>query len=352
MQSRRHLGMHLAALSAILTTGHLPAMAAERTLRFGSISGEGNPTYAQTLQPFARAVEHESAGRLNVALKPAGGYGSPTEMFPMVEKGDLEMAATVLGYYPGRFPQTSVIELPLMFEDGVVGTRALAALLKEGLLDKDFATIKVIALYVSPPFSLFTTGKKIAALRDLRGLRVRVSSPTMGLALAKLGAIPVGMPVSSIGDAIAKGTVDAVAYNLDATRGTKGAGDKYLYEQLSVAVDLRFAAPAQMVAMHRATWDGLPADLQATIEKCAAAAIIADGGRIRGEAEVSAAKLFQADPRYTFVPYSPELHNEMQAALAPVYDIWQADMAKRGLDGERLLSRTRELVRQFSVASK
>jgi hypothetical protein len=35
-----------------------------------------------------------------------------------------------------------------------------------------------------------------------------------------------------------------------------------------------------------------------------------------------------------------------------VYDVWQADMAKRGLDGERLLSRARELVRQLSVASK
>ena len=46
-----------------------------------------------------------------------------------------------------------------------------------------------------------TTGKKIATLRDLRGLRVRVSSPTMGLALAKLGAIPLGIPAATIGDA-------------------------------------------------------------------------------------------------------------------------------------------------------
>jgi TRAP-type C4-dicarboxylate transport system substrate-binding protein len=343
MQSRRHLGAHLAALSALLATGRLPANAAERTLRFGSISSDGNPTYTQSLQPFARAMEQESGGRLDVALKPAGGYGSATEMLPMVEKGDLEMAATVLGYYPGRFLQSSVIELPLMFDDGVVGTKALAALFKEGLLDKDYATVKVIALYVVPPFALFTTGKKIATLRDLRGLRVRVSSPTMGLALARLGAIPLGIPAATIGDAI--------AFSIDSTRGTKGADGKFLYEQLSVAVDLRFAAPVQMVAMHRATWDAMPADLQATIEKCAAA-FIADGGRIRAEAEVSAAKKFQTDPRYTFVPYSRELHDEMQTALAPVYDVWQADMAKRGLDGARLLSRARELVRQFSVASK
>ena len=103
--------------------------------------------------------------------------------------------------------------------------------------------------------------------------------------------------------------------------------------------------------MHRATWDAMPADLQVTIEKCAAA-FVADSARLRTEAEVSAAKKLQADPRYTFVPYSRELHDEMQTALAPVYDVWQADMAKHGLDGERLLRRARELVRQYSVASK
>jgi len=244
-----------------------------------------------------------------------------------------------------------VIELPLLYDDAAAGTKALAALFKEGLLDKDYASVKVIALYVVPPFGLFTTGKKITGLRDLRGMRIRVSGPTMGLALAKLGAIPIGTPANAIGDAIAKGIVDGIAFSLDSTRGTKGAGDKYVYEQLSVAVDLRFAAPVQLVAMHRATWDALPPDLQAVIEKCAVA-FVTDGVRIRAEAELSAAKKFQADPRYTFVPYSRDLHDEMQTALAPVYDVWQADMAKHGLDGERLLSRTRELVRQFSMASK
>ena len=350
MESRRRLGVQLTALSAVLAIGRTPAWAAERTLRFGSISGETSPTYTQTLAPFARAIEHESGGRLEVALKPVGGYGAPTELLPMIEKGELEMAMAVQGYYPGRFPQSSVMELPLMFEDGAVGTKALAALFKEGLLDKDYAPFKVIALYAVPPFGLFTTGKKIVTLRDLRGLRIRVSSPTMGLALAKLGAIPLGIPANTIGDAIAKGTVDGIAFSLDSTRGTKGAEGRFLYEQLSVVVDLRFAAPTQLVAMNRATWDAMPADLQATIEKCAAA-FVTDGGRIRAEAENSAAQKFQADPRYTFVPYSRELHDEMQTALTPVYDVWQTDMAKRGLDGGRLLSRARELVRQFSVAS-
>src|SRR5262249_41104406 len=159
---------------------------------------------------------------------------------------------------------------------------------------KDYASFKVIALYVGPPFGLLTTGKKVAALKDLHGLRVRVPGATVGLALAKLGAIPLGIPASGIGDAIDKGMVDAIAYPMDSTLGTKGAGGKYLSDQLSVAVDMRFAAPAQMVAMNQAKWDALPAELQAAIEK-ATVPFVMDGVRLREEWEAAARQKFQAD---------------------------------------------------------
>jgi TRAP-type C4-dicarboxylate transport system substrate-binding protein len=83
----------------------------------------------------------------------------------------------------------------------------------------------------------------------------------------------------------------------------------------------------------------------------ASANFLIDNGRQREEAEEVARKKFQADPRYSFVPPSQQLHDELQQAMAPVYDDWKADMKKRGIDGDRSLTRTRELVKQFSVAS-
>jgi TRAP-type C4-dicarboxylate transport system substrate-binding protein len=351
MYTRRQLGVRLAALSTLATARGMPAWATEQTLRFGSISVAGSPTYAVGLEPYAHAIEQDSGGRLEVALKPAGGYGKPIELLPMVEKGEIEVAATVQGYYPGRFPHTSVIELPLIFDNSGVANRVMATLFSEGLLGKEYDSLKVLALYTSPPFGLLTTGKKVATLRDIRGLRVRSPGPTVGLALARLGAIPIGMPVSQMGDAIAKGIVDAIAFSMDSALGTKGAGDKFVAEQLSVAVDMRFAAPAQLVAMHQATWDALPPDLKAVIER-SSAAFVADGGRWRDAAEEKARQKFQADSRYTYLPYSQHLHDELQEAMVPVYQDWKTDMAKQGIDGEHLLSRTRELVRQYAIASQ
>ena len=236
-------------------------------LRFGSINTENTAPYDQVLVPFAKAVEEESGGRIEVALKPLGGYGKPNELFTMVEKGTIEMAASVQGYHPGRFPQSSVMELPFMFQNSIAGTEAMMSLYKEGLLDKDYASVKVLGLYVLPPYPIFTTGKKIQSVRDFRGLRMRTPSTTVGVALAKLGAVPLGIPLNMIGDTLVSGYVDAIAYGWDSTTTTKGAAGKNLIDQLNVVVDAQLAAPALMIVMNRAKWDSLPDDLKKILEK-------------------------------------------------------------------------------------
>ncbi len=351
MHTRRQFGRQMAALSALLAARSIPAHAAENTLRVASIFGAETANYTQLLMPFAQAVEQQSAGRIEMAVKPGGGYGKPTELLAMVEKGDIDIAASVQGYYPGHFPQSSVIELPLMFDTAPAGTHALTGLYKDGLLAKDYASVKVLALYVSPPFGILTTGKKITSLRDLRGLRIRTPGPTVGLPLARLGAIPLGVPSIMIGDAIAKGVVDAIAFSMDSTLTTAGAGGKSVAEQLSVAVDLRFAGPALMLVMNRAKWDALSPDLQAELEKNGAAFAI-ESARVREESEAKSRKVFETNPRYSFVPYSAQLRDELQHAMAPAFDDWKADMTRRGIDGDRLLARTRELVQQFPVAAR
>src|SRR5579871_2966753 len=148
--------LSVVATAAMLGCGACTqSQAAEFTLRFATINAEKTASYDDVLVPFARAIEQDSGGRIEVALKPVGGYGKPAELFNMVEKGDVEIASTVQGYSPGRFPRSSVMELPLMFDNSVSGTRALMALYKEGLVSDDYKTVHVLALYMLPPYPIF-----------------------------------------------------------------------------------------------------------------------------------------------------------------------------------------------------
>ena len=101
MSSRTKLKSTAIALLGLVACLTTPARSADIVLRFASVDTETTAAYYQVLVPFARAVEEESGGRIEVALKPMGGYGKPAELFGMVEKGAIEMAATVPGYNPG-----------------------------------------------------------------------------------------------------------------------------------------------------------------------------------------------------------------------------------------------------------
>jgi TRAP-type C4-dicarboxylate transport system substrate-binding protein len=350
MSSRTMMQSTAAALLGLVLLS-APTFAADVVLRFGAINIENSLVYEQILLPFGKAIEEESGGRIEVALKPLGGYGKPAELFTMVEKGAIEIAATVQGYHPGRFPQSSVMELPFMFENSIAGTSAMMSLYQEGLLDKDYASVKVLGLYVLPPYPIFTTGKKIQSVKDFRGLRMRTPSTTVGVALAKLGAVPLGIPLNMIGDTIASGYVDAIAYGWDSATTTKGAAGKFLSDQLSVVVDTRLAAPALMIVMNRAKWDAMPDDLKKIVEKHSSDLAMGNA-RIREALDVATKKKMQTDPRFTVLSLSDEQRAELQRVTAPAVAEWKANMAKLGIDGERLYTRARELVQQYKVATK
>ena len=202
-----------------------------------------------------------------------------------------------------------------------------------------------------PPYPIFTTGKKIQSVRDFRGLRMRTPSITVGVALAKLGAVPLGIPLNMIGDTIASGYVDAIAYGWDLMTTTKGAGGKFLIDQLSVAIDARLAAPALMVVMNRAKWDALPDDLKKIIDKHGSD-LAMGSARIRETQEAITKKKLQNDPRMTALSFNDEQRAELLRVTAPAVVEWKANMAKLGIDGERLYTRARELIQQYKVAAK
>jgi TRAP-type transport system periplasmic protein len=344
------VALALLAISS-LAISSVPAGAADIVLRFASTNAEGSVPYEKALVPFARAVEEDSGGRIEVALKPIGGYGKPAELFEMVERGDIEIAATVQGYNPGRFPQSSVMELPFMCPSAVAGTQAVMSLYREGLLSEDYASVKVLAVYMQPPFAIFTTGKKLQSLRDFRGLRMRAPSITVGLALAKLGAVPLGTPLNTVGDSIASGYIDAIAFGWDLAATTKGVGGKPVADQLNVGIDAQLAAPALMVVMNRATWEKLPDDLKAIVEKRGAELAMVSA-RARDAQEAVSKKKILSDPRYTALNFSDEQRAELQRLTAPAIQEWMASMAKLGIDSDRLYKRAIELVQRYKVAAK
>jgi TRAP-type transport system periplasmic protein len=341
----------VAALFLSAAAAGAMANAAELVLRVGSNSSANQLGDGSAMGKFARGIEADGNGRVEVQLKPVTSFPNPAAIFEHTESGETEIAQTLQGNNPGRFPQSSVMELPLMFEDAVSGSRVMWSLYKEGLLDKDYASVKVLGLYVVQPSGIFTTGRKISQIKDLRGLRIRAASPTVGLALARLGMIPLAVPTPQIAEAVEAGTLDAIAYGFSTARTASIGRGKTVGDVARVLVDANFAGPAFMVVMNKAKWDALPVDIQAVLQKHADDLMIPQA-RARVADEAAARDEMRKDPRYTYVPLSVAQRAEMEKLVAPVVADWKSKMAQQGVDAERLYARARELLQQFRTAAK
>ena len=347
--------IRLAAATACIAWGlsALPAMAQDVTLKFASINAESTRAFKEIQEPLARAIEKDSGGRIKVDFRGAGpnGFGKPAELLEKVEKGEIDIAYTVQGYSPGRFPATSVAELPLMFHDSQEGTRVMWQLYKEGLLDKDYAGLKMLSINTGAPTGIFSANKPINGLKDLRGMRLRVASPTVGLSLARMGAVPIGLPVNLIGESLANGMIDGLAFGADSMETVPGVNGKGVKDQVKAFYDCGFAELALMIVMNQKAYDALPKDLQKVVDDHFNAAAIQVMAKDRDVTEEEAKKRLQANSAYTYTVMTPEQHDDMVKVIAPVIDDWKKTMADKGIDGEKLLKRAQDLAAQKTASA-
>jgi TRAP-type C4-dicarboxylate transport system substrate-binding protein len=153
---------------------------------------------------WCKEVEKRTNGRVKVTYFPGGTLAPAAQIYPGVVKGIADIGLSFMGYTWGRFPLSEVIEQPMGYKSGYVGTKLANEFYKK-FKPKEFDDVKALFLHTSPPHLLFAK-KPINRLEDLQGLKIRTNSP-----IAKaLGAVQVGMPMSEAYDALSKGVVQGI----------------------------------------------------------------------------------------------------------------------------------------------
>jgi TRAP-type C4-dicarboxylate transport system substrate-binding protein len=76
----------------------------------------GHNHHRNVLVPWARTVEERSQGRLKVTIYPGGTLGKPADHWDMIKDGIADIGWGTHNYTAGRFPLTSVGDLPFIFK--------------------------------------------------------------------------------------------------------------------------------------------------------------------------------------------------------------------------------------------
>lgn len=219
------------------------------------------------LGPWVKDLNAALKGAVSVKLFPGGSLGrDPVQQSKLVRDRVVEIAYVVMGYTPGEFPDSTILELPFLVENSLEGSLAHWQMYERGLL-RGYDGFKVLGLFAIPPQSLHTK-TPVAKIDDLKGQQIRAAGPYQSAAISLLGGTPVsGIPVSDVAEALSRGVVQGVLSDWNGMVAFRiGAVAKNHYE-----VPLGSAAAG--VLMNMDTYKSLPQAARAALDERAGAVL-------------------------------------------------------------------------------
>lgn len=331
----------LAATTALVGA----AQAQEVTLRLHQFLPPQANVPRLVIDVWERNVEEQSGGRIEIERYDAMALGgTPPELMDQVLDGIADIAWTVNGFTPGRFPRTEVFELPFFVTDARAASYAYWRLFEEEMRDTDFAEAHILATWVHGP-GMFHSRVPIRVPADLTGLKIRGGSRMVNDLLTRLGAEPVGMPVTAIPEALSTGVIDGTTIPWEVTTSLR------VPELVSNHTEIE--GPSLYVlsftlAMNADVYADMPDDLRAIIDANSGEMLSVFAGGEQSDAD-GPARQIAVDRGNNIVTVSEAEAAEWRTAVQPIYESWVADLAGRGIDGQALIDRARALMAEYEA---
>ena len=304
-------------------------------------------SFAQQLfiQPWCDKVAKDSNNRMKCQIFPSMQLGgTPPQLVEQVRDGVVDIVWTLPGYTAGRYPTVEVFELPFMMQNPEATSKALWDYVQQyGAVDfKDF---KLLATHVHGDGVFHMAAKPIRTLADLKGLKVRAPTRMTNRYLAALGATPVGMPVPQVGDALSKGVIDGAVVPYEVVPAVK-IQELVKFHSETDSSEPAFYTSTFILAMNKARYDGLPADLKRVIDANSGQAVSGMAGRAFLQADGEGKKLTAKNT--TNVIPKEELA-QWKKLGQPLEAAWVGEMNAKGLPGQKMLDDARALIAKHAA---
>jgi len=329
--------------AAALGTPVLGAIAQQSvTLKFHTFMAPQSNVWLTMHKPWMDKVEKESNGRIKFEGYPAMQLGgTPVQLYDQAKDGVVDIVWTLPGNTAGRFPRVEVFELPFMMNNAEATSKAYWEYVQTAAAD-EFKDTHVIALHVHGPGMFHTADKQIRNVGDLRGMKLRAPTRQVTKLLASVGATPVGMPLPQIPDALSKGTINGCVIPWEVVPSVK------VHELTKFHSEFPANAPALytttfVMAMNKAKYDSLPADLKKVIDNNSGMATSAWLGKTQ-QGNDPVGRKSAVDRGNTIYSVTAADAAEFEKRSSQVDDEWVADINKRGYDGKKLLETAKALI--------
>ena len=208
IRRRALLGTAAGATLPLAMPGRPGAQPAPVTWTAYSYSPSAQLTPYKEFEALVQRVEQATAGALRIRLNVGGSLPINTQTITQATgDGVVQMADD--GFFVGAIPVGGVLRLPMLINSREEAERAGAAV--RPFLERAYKRRGCVLLshYWFPAQVIWST-KPVASLDDLRGMKMRVSSPEQGEFIRRFGGTAVTIGAPEVPSALQSGTVDGV----------------------------------------------------------------------------------------------------------------------------------------------
>jgi TRAP-type C4-dicarboxylate transport system substrate-binding protein len=337
---------HLLIAAAIGATACTSAFAQSVTLKFHTFMPPASNVWKDMLGPWMDKVEKDSGGRIKFERYPAMQLGgTPFNLYDQAKDGVVDVVWTLVGNTPGRMPRTEVFELPFIMTNAESTSRALWDYVQTDAKD-EFKDVHLVATHVHGPGVIHTRDKQINTVADLKGLKMRGPTRLSTNLLKTLGATPVGLPLPQIPDALSKGVIDGCVIPWEVVPAVKVQELAKFHSEFDPSQPALYTTTF-VIAMNKAKYDALPADLKKVIDANSGADTSAWLGKVQEGNDPKGRKTAE-DRKNTITRFSAAEYENFRKASAQVDDDWVKEMNGKGFNGKQLLDDARALIKKYT----
>jgi TRAP-type C4-dicarboxylate transport system substrate-binding protein len=318
------------------------------TLKFHTFMAPQSNVWLNMHKAWMNKVEKDSGGRIKFEAYPAMQLGgTPVQLYDQARDGVVDIVWTLPGNTAGRFPRVEVFELPFMMTNAEATSKAYWEYVQTMAPD-EFKETQLIALHVHGPGAIHTVDKPVRSVADLKGLKMRAPTRQVTKLMGALGAIPVGMPLPGIPDALSKGTINGAVIPWEVVPAVKVNELTKFHAEFDPAGGCLYTTTFVM-AMNKAKYNSLPPDLKKIIDDNSGIETSGWLGKVQQDGDVPGRKT-ASDRNNTIFTVGPVEAQEFRRKSRALEIEWLEDMNKRGYDGRKLLDTARSLIEKHSKA--
>jgi C4-dicarboxylate-binding protein DctP len=250
-----------AAFGALLAAAPSAQAQEPIVIKFSHVVAVNTPK-GQAALKFKELAEAATKGKVKIEVYPNSQLYKDKEELEALQLGSVQMLAPSLAKFgPLGVKEFEAFDLPYIFPDkaslhkiteGPVGAKLMAKLEPKGF--------KGLAFWDNG-FKIMSANKPLIHPDDFKGLKFRIqSSKVIDAQMRALGAIPQVMAFSEVYQGLQTGVVDGQE-NTPSNMYTQKMHEVQKYATMSEHGVISYA-----VIVNKKFWEGLPADIRATLE--------------------------------------------------------------------------------------